>query len=146
MLSKKSKYALQALIYLTRNVDRGAILISEIAQIEKIPQKFLEAILLQMKNRGILQSKKGKGGGYQLGRKPEEITFGEVIRMLDGPLAPVSCVSVMAYRKCDECKDEETCGIKMVMKDVRDAMADILESRNLADVVKSIKKAEAKKV
>jgi len=142
MLSKKTKYALLALLYLAEKEDQGPILIADIAKSENIPQKFLESILLQMRNKGILQSRQGKGGGYMLGREQKNITFGEVIRMFDGPLAPVSCVSMTAYRKCSECKDEEVCGIRMVMKDVRDAMAEILDKRTLADVVTSIREAE----
>ena len=135
MLTKKTKYALQALLSLAKDYGRGPILISEIAEQERIPKKFLELILLDLKNSGILQSKKGKGGGYFLGRPPELITFGQVIRLLDGPLAPLPCVSQMAYRKCEECKDERTCGIRVVMKEVRDATALILDTTTLADAL-----------
>lgn len=134
MLSKKAKYALQAIMILSREYNKGPILISDIASQEHIPQKFLEMILLQLKNKGILQSKKGKGGGYFLGRPPDQITFGEVIRVLDGPLAPVPCVSETAYMKCEECDDEETCGIRMVMKEVRDGIAEILDGTSFKDV------------
>lgn len=133
MLSKKTKYALQAVMVLTREYQKGPVLISEIAGQENIPQKFLEAILLQLKNRGILGSKKGKGGGYFLGRPPEKITFGEIVRMMDGPLAPVPCVSETAYMPCTECNDERTCGIRMVMKEVREALAEILDSTTFRD-------------
>ncbi len=135
MLTKKTKYALQALLALARDYGRGPILISEIAENERIPKKFLELILLDLKNNGILQSKKGRGGGYFLGRPPELITFGQVIRLLDGPLAPLPCVSQTAYRKCDECKDERSCGIRVVMKDVRDSTAKILDTTTLADAL-----------
>ena len=146
MISKKTKYGLQALIHLAKNYGEGTVLIADLAEEERIPKKFLEAILLELRNKGILQSKKGKGGGYALGRPPKEIMIGQVIRILDGPLAPVSCVSHTAYRKCEECKDESTCGIKMVMKDVRDAMAEILDKTSLLDIVirsKSSKKNNA---
>ncbi|HEY6008479.1 MAG TPA: Rrf2 family transcriptional regulator, partial [Geobacteraceae bacterium] len=106
-----------------------------------IPKKFLELILLTLKNNGVLQSKKGKGGGYYLGRPPEKVSMGEVIRILEGPLAPVPCVSVMAYAKCDECDDEQTCGIRLVMKEVRDAIADILDGTTLADVLDRVERA-----
>jgi Rrf2 family protein len=141
MISKKTKYALKALIYLAREYDQGPILIADLAQEERIPKKFLELILLTLKNNGVLQSKKGKGGGYYLGRPPAKISLGEVVRVLEGPLAPVPCVSVMAYAKCEECLDEQTCGIRLVMKDVRDAIADILDGTTLADVLEREERA-----
>lgn len=140
MLSSKTKYGLHAVIYLTRKFDKGPILISELAKAEHIPQKFLEAILLELKNHGILQSKKGKGGGYYLGRSPAQITMGQVIRVLEGPLAPVPCVSQTAYRKCAECRDERCCGIRLVMKDVREAIAKILDNTSFEDVIKKVDK------
>lgn len=136
MLTKKSKYALQALLHLARRHGQGPVLISDLADQEKIPRKFLELILLDLKNGGILQSKKGKGGGYALGKSPSEITFGSVIRILEGPLAPIPCVSQMAYRPCEECRDELTCGIRVVMKEVRDATARILDSTTLTDALR----------
>jgi Rrf2 family protein len=136
MLSKKSKYALRALLALARRRDQSPVLIAQLAQEEQIPKKFLELILLELRNKGILQSRKGRGGGYQLARKPEGISLGEVIRALDGPLAPLPCVSHLAYKKCDECEDEATCGIRAVMNDVRDATATILDRESLADVLK----------
>jgi Rrf2 family protein len=142
MISKKTKYGLKALIYLARRYEQGPILIADLAQEENIPKKFLEAILLSLKNNGILQSKKGKGGGYYLARNPKTITFGQAIRIMEGPLAPVPCVSETSYAKCTECGDELTCGIRLVMKDVRDSMADILDGTTLADVLEKIDKAE----
>jgi Rrf2 family protein len=138
MLQKKSKYAIRALLALARNSDQGPVLIADLAANERIPKKFLELILLELRNKGILQSKKGKGGGYFLGRKPEAISLGEVIRALDGPLAPVPCVSHTAYRTCEECEDELTCGIRSVMHDVRDATAAILDRESLADLLHRI--------
>ena len=138
MLSKKTRYGLQSVLHLAKRHGQGTVLISELARNERIPQKFLELILLELKNKGILQSKKGKGGGYALARDPQKVTLGEVIRILEGPLAPVPCVSQTAYRKCEECLDENTCGIRMVMKDVRDAMADILDNTTLKDVINKI--------
>ena len=135
MLSNKAKYALRALFALSKKYDQGPVLISDLAAEEGIPKKFLELILLELKNQGILQSKKGKGGGYFLGKNPDSITLGQVIRILDGPLAPLPCVSQIAYRKCDECEDEATCGIRIVMKEVRDATARILDSASLAAVL-----------
>ena len=142
MISKRTKYGLKALIYLARQYDQGPILIADLAREENLPKKFLEAILLGLKNSGILQSKKGKGGGYYLGRDPKNITFGQAIRVMEGPLAPVPCVSETAYAKCSECESEITCGIRVVMKDVRDAMAKILDGTSLADVLMKIDSAE----
>src|SRR5688572_16222854 len=133
-LSQKTKYALRALQYLAKARGKGPVLISTLAKAEQIPQKFLEAILLDLKNQGILQSKKGKGGGYLLLRAPSAVTLGEVIRLFDGPLAPLPCVSEMAFKKCDECPDVETCPTRSVMKEVRDAMAAILDRTTLADL------------
>jgi Rrf2 family protein len=134
MLSRKSKYGLKALLVLAREAGRGPVLVSELADRDRIPKKFLEAILLELKRHGVVHSRKGRGGGYFLRRKPTEITFGEVIRVLDGPLAAVPCVSKLAYMKCVECVDEEMCGVRLAMKEVRDATADILDNTTLADV------------
>lgn len=141
MISKKTKYGLKSLLYLARKYNQGPILISDLARDERIPKKFLELILLTLKNNGILQSRKGKGGGYYLGRSPREISLGNVVRILDGPLAPVSCVSETAYASCKECIDERTCGIRLVMKDVRDAIANILDGTSLADMLEREERA-----
>ena len=138
MLSNKTKYALKALLVLAKEYGQGPVLISDIAQREDIPRKFLELILLELKNQGILQSKKGKGGGYSLARPPQAVSIGHVIRVLDGPIAPLPCVSRTAYRRCAECRDERTCGIRMVMKDVRDATASIIDSTTLGDILKRV--------
>ncbi|WP_136513466.1 RrF2 family transcriptional regulator [Geomonas edaphica] len=143
MISKKTKYGLKALIYLARRYKQGPILIADLAREERIPKKFLENILLNLKNAGVLQSRKGRGGGYSLGRPPEKITFGQAIRLMEGPLAPVPCVSEMAYARCTECGSELTCGIRLVMKDVRDEMARILDGTTLADVLEKIDRAGA---
>jgi len=109
--------------------------IKEIALREAISAKFLEQILLALKNNGLLHSKMGVGGGYYLARSANEITLGQIFRVLDGPVAPIKCVSQMAYEPCG-CPDEETCGLRLVMGDVRNAIADILDNTSLADVVK----------
>jgi Rrf2 family protein len=140
MISRKTKYALKALMFLARESDRGPVLISEISEEERIPRKFLEGILVTLKNQGILHSRKGKGGGYSLGKPPEEIIVGEVVRLLDGPFAPVPCVSETAYMKCAECNDEKACGIRLVMKDVRDAIAGVLLSTTLAGMIERVEK------
>jgi Rrf2 family protein len=134
MLSQKAKYGLKALLALARQTGSDPLLVADLARQESIPQKFLELILLQLRNQGLLQSRKGRGGGYLLLQPAEAITLGRVIRILDGPLAPVPCASVTAYRKCRDCADEETCGVRLVMKQVRDATAGILDHTTLADV------------
>ena len=134
VLSRKSKYGLKALLVLAEKAGTGPVLISEIAAHEAIPKKFLEAILLELKRHGMVHSKKGKGGGYLLRRAPAEVTFGDVIRVLEGPLAAVPCVSERQYMKCAECVDEFTCGVRLAMKEVRDATAGILDHTTLADV------------
>ena len=133
MLSKKAKYGLQAILQLAEQFGQGSVLISDLAAKQQIPKKFLEQILLELKNAGILQSKSGKGGGYSLSRGPHEVTFGQVIRVLDGPFAPVPCVSKTAYARCTECADESTCAIRMVMSDVREAVSNILDRTTLSD-------------
>ena len=111
------------------------MLIADLAAQESIPQKFLEGILLTLKNRGILKSRMGKGGGYFLARSPEEINIGEIVRTLEGPLAPFPCLSKTAYERCEECKDELHCGIRLVFKDVHEATLQILENTTLQDMV-----------
>jgi Rrf2 family protein len=142
MISKKTKYGLKALLYLARHYEQGPVLIADLARDERIPKKFLEAILLSLKNNGMLHSKKGKGGGYYLGRHPRSITFGQAIRVMEGPLAPVPCVSETSYATCTECDNEMTCGIRLVMKDVRDAIATILDGTSLADALERVDNAE----
>ena len=134
-ISKKSKYALRALFALARRYNQQPVLIADLAQHQRIPRKFLELILLELRHQGMLGSKKGKGGGYFLARAPSTISVGEIIRALDGPLAPVPCVSQTAYRTCEECDDEATCGMRAIMQDVRDTTAQILDRESLADVL-----------
>jgi Rrf2 family protein len=140
----KAKYGLRALTSLARDYGNGPILIADLSSEEKIPHKFLELILLELKRKGILHSKKGKGGGYYLSKPPELISVGEIIRVLDGTIALLPCVSQSAYRRCDECIDETTCGIRFVMKEVRDRTAEILDGTSLDDLLqKSNRMAEA---
>jgi Rrf2 family protein len=136
VLTKKTKYAVKALMALTRNKDNKPMLISEIAQKEQLPKKFLEAILLELKRSGFLGSKKGAGGGYYLMKKSEEIKLASIIRVIDGPIALLPCVSLNFYEKCDECTSEVYCGIRDVMKDVRDATLQILTNTTVADMVR----------
>ncbi|HIJ37449.1 MAG TPA: Rrf2 family transcriptional regulator [Rhodospirillaceae bacterium] len=138
MLSSKAKYGLKAMVHLAINEGKGPSLIADVAESEHIPKKFLDAILLEMKNQGLLSSKKGKGGGYVLARPATRITVGEIVRILDGPLAPVACVSHTAYRRCTDCVDEAGCSVRSVMQDVRDAIASILDNTSLADMIARI--------
>ena len=132
MLSKKSKYGLKAVLELAKATDGRPVLVADLAERQGLPKKFLEAILLELKRRGLLQSKKGRGGGYLLARSPEHVTVGQVIRVLEGPLALIPCVSQTSYMRCEECLDEATCGVRIAMKQVRDATADILDNTTLA--------------
>lgn len=133
MLSKKSKYGLKAMLELAAEESgQRPIQASQLAERQRLPKKFLEAILLELTRHGLLQSKLGRGGGYVLARKPGDITVGEIIRVLEGPLALIPCVSKTAYRRCDECLDEETCGVRLAMKEVRDATSHILDNTTLA--------------
>ena len=143
VLTRKSKYGLKALLVLAEEAERGPVLIAELAARQRLPKKFLEAILLELKRAGLLHSKKGKGGGYVLGRKPTEITVGQVIRVLEGPLALTPCVSQTAYRRCDECPDEGACGVRLAMKRVRDATARILDNTTLARLNAQVARASA---
>ncbi|WP_026607183.1 RrF2 family transcriptional regulator [Methylocapsa acidiphila] len=130
MLSNKGKYGLKAMMHLAK--FEGPCLAAEIAAQNQIPRKFLDAILLELRNAGLLTSKKGKGGGYHLARPADRITAGQIIRILDGSLAPIACASRTAYRKCADCPDEDACAIRDLMLDVRDAMALILDRTTIA--------------
>jgi Rrf2 family protein len=141
MLSKRTKYALKAMIALADSHEGGPVLIADLAEREGIPKKFLELILLDLKNAGIVQSKKGKGGGYSLRRTPQEVKMGQIVRLFEGPLALLPCVSQTAYVQCSECRNESRCGLRLVMKDVRDATAEILDNTSLADVLDRVAQA-----
>ncbi len=132
MLSKKAKYAIKALLALTDHRRDEPMRISDLARAEQIPPKFLESILLGLKNQGILQSRKGKGGGYLLARDPATVYLGQIVRMFDGPLAPVPCASQTGYVPCADCRDEAACGVRLAMKEVRDETARILDGTSLA--------------
>ena len=136
-LSKRGEYGIRAMIYLADGINpdnpNQIMQIKEVSKQANIPAKFLGQILLELKNAGLLQSKMGFGGGYYLAKPPSEISLGYIVRVLDGPLAPIRCVSQMAYEPC-ECPDEKTCGLRMVMGDVRNAIAGILDNTTLAQV------------
>jgi Rrf2 family protein len=134
MLSKKTKYAIKALVALAR--EKKPMTIQEIATKERIPKKFLETILLDLRKQGILGSKIGLGGGYHMIKKPKDIPLTQLLRTIDGPIALVSCVSLNFYERCEDCVDEETCGIKSAFAQVRDATLKILSGTTLEDILK----------
>lgn len=134
MLSKKTQYAFKALMYMAQVEKEGPILIAEIARKKKIPLKFLENILLELKNGGILDSKKGKGGGYFFKEAPSKIHLAKVMRLLDGPIALLPCVSLNFYERCKNC-DEKDCGLRDILITVRDATLRILEKKTVADLI-----------
>ncbi len=137
-LSKRTQYALRALYALTRRGSDQPALIGDLSKEEDIPKKFLEQILLSLKMKGLVDSRRGRYGGYILAVSPNKVTVGSIIRMIDGPLAPLPCASESNFRKCDECPDIRFCGTRILMRQVRDATADILDHTTLADVCKKV--------
>lgn len=133
MLSKKSQYAFKALVYLTEHTADSPVLISEISEKKNIPLKFLENILLELRKAGILDSKKGKGGGYYFAADPCTVSLAKVMRLIDGPIALLPCVSLNFYEKCKDC-DETNCGLNRMMIQVRDATLKVLENKTVADL------------
>jgi len=138
MLSKKTKYGLKALTFLATLKKREPMQIAEIARQENISQKFLESILLSLRKTGFLGSKKGKGGGYYLIKEPSEIQMTDVIRVLEGPIALVPCVSLNFYEKCDDCPDENTCAVHKLMLQVRDSALSVYRNNTLADLIDEV--------
>lgn len=136
MLSKKCKYAIHALVYLAERYQQGPVHIQEIADRQRIPKKFLEAILLELRNAKILHSKKGKGGGYYLYKPPDQVNLIDIIRQIDGAISLLPCVSLNYYEPCEECKDEITCGIRHAFLSVRDESLKVLANSTLDKIVK----------
>lgn len=134
MLSKKTKYGLKALTYIARSEGDSPVQVGEIAKSEQIPQKFLEGILLTLRKSGILGSKKGKHGGYYLRSEPSEIKMTDVMRVLEGPIAMVPCVSLNFYEKCDDCPDENLCSVNKLMLQVRDSTLKVFRNTTLLDL------------
>lgn len=135
MLSKKTQYAIYALTYLAREYQKGPVLIGTISESGNIPRKFLETILLELKNTGTLGSKKGKGGGYYLLKDPEEVNLADVIRQFEGAIALLPCVTYRYYEPCPHCVDEATCGLRAIVKDLRDEVVNILKNNTLKDIL-----------
>jgi Rrf2 family protein len=143
MISRKSKYAIRAALFLARHHGKSPVSVEKIASAEKISRKFLETIMLDLKVSGLLHSQRGKQGGYVLSEPPDRITLGRIIRTIDGPLAPVRCVSVTAYKACEDCLDEVTCPIREVMKDVREAISRVLDLKTLGEVLAAERRPNA---
>jgi Rrf2 family protein len=135
MLSQKGRYALHALIVLAEHDGEEPMLIADVADEAGVPRKFLEQILLELRKRGILRSQRGRSGGYMLAKSPKDISFADIIRVTDGPLALAPCVSATAYHRCEDCIDESTCAIRKVLLQARDVTAAVLESQTLAGAV-----------
>lgn len=133
MISQKAKYALRALVVLARAESEKALFISDIAEEQNIPKKFLEQILLDLKREGIVMSRRGKMGGYLLLKGADNITFGEILRLIDGPIASLPCLSKIAYRRCEDCTNEETCEIRHVFNEVANVTRGVLDRTTIAD-------------
>jgi Rrf2 family protein len=147
MLSKKSKYAIKALIALAKQNRNGLPMrIVEISEQENIPKKFLESILLELRNHAILGSKMGINGGYYLLKNPKEIYLSDIIRLTDGPIALIPCASLNFYEKCEDCKDETVCGLRKVMTELRNASLSILSNNSIADIINKEKKLIKSKI
>ena len=134
MLTKKGKYGLKAMVHLAGLLPSAIAQVTEIAETNSISKKFLDHILTELRNAGFVYSKKGRGGGYALARPANEIRLGAIIRVLDGPLAPIACASVTAFRPCSDCNDLRACAVRLVMIEARNAVADLLDNRTLAEL------------
>jgi len=135
MLSQKAKYALKAMIALASQEDGNLLQAAEIAEGQNVPRKFLELILLDLRKHGYVRSQRGKLGGYALAKPADAITFGQIIRLIDGPLASIPCASLTGYRRCADCRDEKSCAVRKTMREVRDAAAAILDGMTLASAL-----------
>ncbi len=135
MLTKKGKYGLKAMAHLARFPPGRPVTVLEIASTQQIPKKFLDAILSELRNAGLVNSKMGKGGGYMLARTASQISVGQIIRVIDGPLAPLPCASKTRYQRCDDCLDETKCAVRLVMLDAQHALSQVLDGRTLAQML-----------
>ncbi|MDP1625823.1 Rrf2 family transcriptional regulator [Parvibaculum sp.] len=135
MLSQKAKYALKAMIALATQEEGDLLQAADIAERQNVPRKFLELILLDLRKHGLVRSQRGKFGGYALAKPADAITFGQIIRIMDGPLAPIPCASLTGYRRCADCRDEKSCAVRRTMREVRDAAAAILDGTTIADAL-----------
>ncbi|KAA0970429.1 Rrf2 family transcriptional regulator [Aureimonas fodinaquatilis] len=135
MLTMKGKYGLKAMLHLAAQPEDQLTQSEEIATAHNISKKFLDAILGELRNAGFVHARKGRGGGYRLSRHASEIRIGHILRVLDGPLAPIPCASRTAYRRCEDCRDEAVCQVRLVMLEVRNAIAAILDEKSLAELL-----------
>lgn len=140
MLSKKAKYALKAMLALTECPHGKLLQAADIAEDQNIPKKFLDLILQELRNQGLIHSHRGKQGGYTLGKPADKIMIGQIVRGIDGPLAPIACASVTAYQRCDDCTDEKRCMVRWMMREVRNAASNILDHTTLADAAEGASK------
>jgi Rrf2 family protein len=143
VLTKKGKYGLKAMVHLAQATPGRPVPVMEISEKQSIPKKFLDAILCELRNSGFVHSKMGKGGGYILARPAAEITVGELVRAIDGPLAPVHCASKTRYRRCDDCFDENTCAVRRIMQRAQQALSDVLDNCSLQDMRDRVKQEAA---
>lgn len=132
MLSQKAKYAIKALITLAKAPERALVQARDIAESQNIPKKFLDLIFFELRRHGLIESIRGRDGGYRLAQPPQDISIARIVRAVDGALAPLPCASVRFYRRCDDCSDEKTCEVRYMMRKVRNAAAEILDSTSLA--------------
>jgi Rrf2 family protein len=146
MLSKKAKYALKAMLALAERPQGELLQAADIAESQNIPKKFLDLILQDLRNHGLIHSHRGKQGGYMLGRPADKIAIGQIVRVIDGPLAPIACASVTAYQACDDCTDEKRCMVRWMMREVRDAASEILDQTSLAEALEGAFKKKRKLV
>ena len=142
MLTNKGKYGLKAMVYLAGCAPGEPALVTDIAAKNNIPKKFLDSIVGELRNAGVVHSKKGRGGGYILAKSASEIMVGQIIRALDGPLAPIPCASRIFYRRCEDCITEAKCTVRLMMMEVRNAIAEVLDNRSLAEM-RELSEAEA---
>jgi Rrf2 family protein len=143
MWTKKGKYGLKALLHLAALPPGRSALAAQIAAAHALPPKFLEAILVELRNAGFVLSRKGKGGGYMLAQPARDIRIGSVVRALEGPLAPIPCASLNFYRRCDDCPDEEACAVHMLTVDVRNSIAEVLDNTTIADMLERVQRGAA---
>lgn len=143
MLTKKGKYGLKAMVHLAQSDLGRPVPVLEISEKQRIPKKFLDSILCELRNAGFVQSKMGKGGGYSLARPAGEITVGDLVRAIDGPLAPVPCASKSRYRRCEDCVDEHTCAVRRVMQRAQEALSNVLDNCSLQDMRDRVRADEA---
>jgi Rrf2 family protein len=145
VLTKKGKYALKAMVRLAHSEPGDPVPVLEISERERIPKKFLDSILCELRTAGLVHSKMGRGGGYTLARQASEIMVGDLIRLIDGPLAPVPCASKTRYRRCDDCPDENACAVRRIMQSAQRALSDVLDNCSLARM-RDMPKQEADKI